>query len=100
MFKKWKDQMNRVPSYQYKNNLITSLICWIVLLIFFIPLVIYCFSLKNLWYLALIPLFIIATMSLIWGMGTKWLWKQYKQAVAHEKATNHDDEEKKHIKSK
>ena len=94
MFKKWKDQIKRVPSYQYKNNLITSLICWSVLLVFFIPLVIYCFSLKNLWYLAFIPLFIIATMSLIWGIGIRWLWKQYRQTLSNEKEANHDNEEK------
>ena len=85
MFDKWKNQQQKVPSFQYKNNLITSLICWLVLLVLFIPLVIYCFTLKNLWYLAFIPLLIIATMSLIWGLGIKWLWKKYKQALSNEK---------------
>lgn len=83
MFKNLKNQMEKVPSWQYKNNLITSLICWIVFLALFIPFAIYCFSLK-LWYLGFIPLFMIVLTSLIWGLGIKWLWKRYKTAVSRE----------------
>ena len=28
-------------------------------------------------------------MSLIWGMGIRWLWKQYRQALSNEKEANH-----------
>ena len=93
MFEKWKGQMKQVPSWLYKNNLINSSIGWAVLVIAFIPLIIYCFSLKDLWYLAFIPLFIVIIMSLLYGFGIRWLWKKYKQALSREKDSDKESEE-------
>ena len=80
------EELKKVSSTQFKRNINTTKMCFAIELVLFIPLTIYCFSLKNLWWLAIIPLGIIGLMYLIHRNIMKWLLKQYQEALLRENA--------------
>ena len=87
MFKIWKNQMKNVPSWQYKNNLITSCISCGIITIAFVSMSIYYFakySNSNVWWVGFIPLAIMIGIIPIYIFGIKWLWKNYKIALLRE----------------
>ena len=85
MSNKIREEIQKVSSYQYKCNLITSSICCAIGLIVFISFSIYEFCTARIWWLGLIPLGIALLIGFMFGFCIAWLVKRYKYALAREK---------------
>lgn len=88
MFQNYKEQMEKVPSWQYKNSLLSSsvgfgvcfIMCVILSIYFFIK-----FANLTVWWMGFIPLAIALIMIPINVLVIKFLLKNYKLALEREK---------------
>lgn len=88
MFQNYKEQMKKVPSWQYKNSLLSSSMAFGVCIILFVSVSIY-FFIKfadlTVWWIGFIPLAIAIIMIPINVLVIKFLLKNYKLAIEREK---------------